>query len=41
MKECEYNQRLIYSAGAAWVKTLVYGHSYADNNNKTITTMLI
>jgi hypothetical protein len=32
--ECEYNQRLIYSAGAAWVKTLVYGHSYADNNNK-------
>ncbi|MDD4295845.1 MAG: hypothetical protein PHC69_02680 [Ruminiclostridium sp.] len=28
--ECEYHHRLIYSAGAAWVKTLVYGHSYAD-----------
>ncbi|MGF7060874.1 hypothetical protein [Brassicibacter mesophilus] len=29
--ECEYNQRLIYSAGAAWAKTLVYGRSYADS----------
>jgi len=31
--ECEYNQRLIYSAGAAWAKTLVFGHSYAENEN--------
>ncbi|GKX31360.1 hypothetical protein SH1V18_38400 [Vallitalea longa] len=29
--ECEYNERLIYSAGAAWAKTLVYGRSYADS----------
>lgn len=29
--EREYNQRLIYSAGAAWAKAFVYGHSYADN----------
>jgi len=29
--ECEYNQRLIYSAGASWAKTLVYGHSHADS----------
>lgn len=29
--EIEYNQRLIYSAAAAWAKTLVYGHSYADS----------
>lgn len=29
--ECEYNQRLIYSAGAAWAKTLVFGNSYTDN----------
>lgn len=38
--ECEYNQRLIYSAGAAWTKTLVYGHSYADNklSNNFINT---
>ncbi|PKM52142.1 MAG: hypothetical protein CVV02_03915 [Firmicutes bacterium HGW-Firmicutes-7] len=28
--ECEFNQRLIYSAGAAWAKTLVYGHSYVE-----------
>ncbi|NLD47915.1 MAG: hypothetical protein GX660_12090 [Clostridiaceae bacterium] len=28
--ECEYNQRLIYSAGSAWAKALVYGHSYSD-----------
>ncbi|MFA9423138.1 MAG: hypothetical protein ACERLG_06150 [Sedimentibacter sp.] len=31
--ECEYNQRLIYSAGAAWAKTLVYGHSYTDSKS--------
>lgn len=30
--KCDYNQRLLYSAGAAWAKTLVYGHSYADRN---------
>jgi hypothetical protein len=30
--ECEFNQRLIYSAGAAWVKTLVYGYSYTNSN---------
>lgn len=37
-RECEYNQRLIYSAGAAWAKALVYGHSYADieSNKKYI-----
>ncbi len=29
--EIEYNHRLIYSAASAWVKTLVYGHSYSDN----------
>lgn len=29
--EIEYNQRLIYSAAAAWAKTLVYGHSYSDH----------
>ncbi len=28
--EREYNQRLIYSAGAAWTKTLVFGNSYTD-----------
>lgn len=30
--DCDFNQRLIYSAGAAWAKTLVYGHSYSDMN---------
>lgn len=28
--DCDFNQRLIYSAGAAWAKTLVYGQSYTD-----------
>jgi hypothetical protein len=31
--EESFNQRLIYSAGAEWVKTLVYGNSYADIAN--------
>ncbi len=32
--DCDFNQRIIYSAGSAWAKTLVYGRSYADIKNK-------
>ena len=32
--DCNFNQRLIFSAGSAWAKTLVYGRSYADVKNE-------
>ncbi|ABX40974.1 hypothetical protein [Lachnoclostridium phytofermentans] len=32
--ECDYNQRIIYSVGAAWVQTLLFGSSYKDIQRK-------